>query len=176
MEMTILTEEQLALQARLDGTNINPISFLATDYLNHFNEIIMLMEMIMDMPDCIEDMVDWAPKSYPAHFADRAFSDKELAIEAFDLAPERYKSTFDSMISQMDLLAETAITEIKQAVDADDMAALEVTVQGPCRELRLAAEKAGAVINGECSVTGLDESDALIEETIDQDAIDALFD
>lgn len=174
--MTILTDKQLTLQARLDGTNINPISFLATDYLNHFNEIIMLMEMIMDMPDCIEDMVDWQPKSYQAHFTDSAFSDKELAIEAFDLAPEPYKSTFDSIVCEMDQLAAAAITEIKQAVDADDMVALEMTVQGPCRELRMAAEKAGAVINGECSINSQNNVDELIEETIDQDAIDALFD
>lgn len=174
--MTILTDEQLALQARLNGTNINPVSFLATDYLNHFNEIIMLMEMIMDMPDCIEDMVDWTPKSYRAHFTDSAFSDKELAIAAFDLAPEPYKSTFDVMIGAMDVLAANAILEIKQAVDADDMVALEMTVQGPCRELRLAAEKAGAVINGECSTSSQQEINERIEETIDQDAIDALFD
>lgn len=174
--MTILTDEQLGLQARLDGTNINPVSFLATDYLNHFNEIIMLMEMIMDMPDCIEDMVDWQPKSYQAHFTDSAFSDKELAVEAFELAPEPYKSTFDTIICEMDQLAATAIAEIKQAVDTDDMAALEITVQGPCRELRLAAEKAGAVINGDCSVSNQNIVDELIDETIDQDAIDALFD
>ena len=42
---------------RLQGTNINTSKLLATDYLNHFNEVIMLIEMVPDMPDIIEDVL-----------------------------------------------------------------------------------------------------------------------
>ena len=31
---------------RLADANINPVTGLATDYLNHFNEAIMLLEML----------------------------------------------------------------------------------------------------------------------------------
>src|SRR3546814_1723486 len=34
------------------GKNINQNTLLATDYLNHFNEIIMLLEMLPSMPEC----------------------------------------------------------------------------------------------------------------------------
>jgi len=34
-------------------TNVNNNTFLETDYLNHFNEIVMLV--VSDMPDILED-------------------------------------------------------------------------------------------------------------------------
>ena len=50
------------------AANINPRTGLATDYLNHFNEAIMLLEMVPDMPECAEDFLDLDPLSYAEHF------------------------------------------------------------------------------------------------------------
>ena len=36
--------------ARAKGTNVNDRTLLATDYLNHVNEIIMLLELVPDAP------------------------------------------------------------------------------------------------------------------------------
>ena len=52
----------------LRAANINPRTGLATDYLNHFNEAIMLLEMIPDMPECAEEFLRWQPLSYREHF------------------------------------------------------------------------------------------------------------
>ena len=46
-----------ARAARLRAANINPHTGLATDYLNHFNEAVMLLEMVPDMPECAEDFL-----------------------------------------------------------------------------------------------------------------------
>ena len=56
--------EMADLQERLKGTNVNEQSFLATDYLNHFNEILMLIEMLPEMPEMAEELFEWEPKSY----------------------------------------------------------------------------------------------------------------
>ena len=64
------TADYAAWADRLQGTNINGTTLLATDYLNHFNEVIMLIEMVPDMPDIIEDVLAWEPKTYVRHFAD----------------------------------------------------------------------------------------------------------
>src|SRR3954466_5219569 len=69
-----------ARAAQLRAANINPRTGLATDYLNHFNEAIMLLEMIPDMPDCAEDFLTWRPLSYREHFAASKFRARELAI------------------------------------------------------------------------------------------------
>ena len=55
--------------AELVAANINPRTGLATDYLNHFNEAIMLLDMIPDVPECADDFLEWQPLSYREHFA-----------------------------------------------------------------------------------------------------------
>ena len=54
--------------ALLRAANINPRTGLATDYLNHFNEAVMLLEMVPDIPECAEDFLAWTPLTYPEHF------------------------------------------------------------------------------------------------------------
>src|SRR6201982_3555780 len=79
---------------RLRVANINPRTGLATDYLNHFNEAIMLLEMVPDMPECSEDFLAWYPLSYAEHFTLSNFRARDLAIEAYELADERIRAEF----------------------------------------------------------------------------------
>src|ERR1700691_5254907 len=78
--------EEEARAARLLAANINPRTGLATAYLNHFNEAIMLLEMIPDMPECSEDFLEWQPLSYSEHFTASNFKARDLAIEAYETA------------------------------------------------------------------------------------------
>src|SRR3546814_8302628 len=64
------------------GTNINATSLLATDYLNHFNEVVMVLELVPDMPEIIEEAAAWQPVTYIQHFAASILSDRELAIRS----------------------------------------------------------------------------------------------
>ena len=97
------------------GKNINENTLLATDYLNHFNEIIMMLEMIPSMPDCYEDCLEWQPKSYADHFRDSGFSDAELAILAYENAPTNYRQAFDATVEQMDRLIGDAMPQDQSA-------------------------------------------------------------
>src|ERR1700704_5193229 len=90
-----------ARAAELRAANINPRTGLATDYLNHFNEAIMLLEMIPDMPDCAEDFLLWYPLSYREHFIASNFRARELAITAYDSADPKIRGEFDSITSAM---------------------------------------------------------------------------
>src|SRR6266850_4838919 len=90
-----------ARAAELRAANINPRTGLATDYLNHFNEAIMLLEMIPDMPDCAEDFLLWYPLSYREHFTASNFKARDLAIEAYDSADEHIRTEFDNITSAM---------------------------------------------------------------------------
>ena len=77
-----LTDEARAEQLR--AANINPRTGLATDYLNHFNEAVMLLEMIPDMPECAEDFLGWQPLSYCEHFTASNFKARDLANVRLD--------------------------------------------------------------------------------------------
>ena len=90
-----------ARAARLRAANINPRTGLASDYLNHFNEAIMLLEMIPDLPECAEDFLLWYPLSYREHFMASHFKARDLAIEAYDSANERIRAEFDHITGAM---------------------------------------------------------------------------
>ena len=81
----------------LRTANINPRTGLATDYLNHFNEAIMLLEMIPDMPECAEDFLTWSPLSYAEHFWASNFKARDLAIEAYECADPKIRAEFDNI-------------------------------------------------------------------------------
>src|SRR3954452_6453698 len=95
--------------ARIDGAraeqlraaNINPRSGLATDYLNHFNEAIMLLEMVPDMSECAEDFLTWTPLSYAEHFWASNFKARDLAIEAYECADPGIRTEFDNLTATM---------------------------------------------------------------------------
>jgi hypothetical protein len=93
--------EEAARAAQLRAANINPRTGLATDYLNHFNEAIMLLEMIPDMPECAEQFLEWRPRSYREHFAASNFKARELAIAAYDTANPDIRTEFDNITAAM---------------------------------------------------------------------------
>ena len=68
------------------GPNINPVTGLSTDYLNHFTEAIMLLELLPADPDCVADFLEWEPKDYRAHFAGSHFSNRNGIIAAYETA------------------------------------------------------------------------------------------
>ena len=59
--------------ARLAAANINPKTGLATDYLNHFNEAIMLLDLLPSMPECIVELIGWEPLELRGAFRGLAF-------------------------------------------------------------------------------------------------------
>ena len=156
----ILAEELegfLSFSRRAEGTNIHPQTLLATDYLNHFNEIVMLMEMIPDMPDCFEDVQAWQPKGYQDHFRDSQFRDKDLAVEAYDHVPSRYREPFETVIAQMNQLVATAVIKIGSAIANADEQELRMVCTEASRGLQKMMDIAGAIIHG--SERRLDQSE-----------------
>ena len=107
-----------ALRARAVGTNVNPQTLLATDYLNHFNEVVMLLEMVPDMPELVEELRAWAPKTYVDHFRDSTVADRDLAVEAYDHAPARFREPFERTVVQMNKVMAATIRHL-DALTAD---------------------------------------------------------
>ena len=104
--------------ATLKAANINPRTGLATDYLNHFNEAIMLLEMIPDMPDCATEFLEWRPLSYAQHFIASNFKARDLAIEAYESADPELRAEFDHMTETMTNIL-TAVGQAMREVNQD---------------------------------------------------------
>jgi hypothetical protein len=138
-----LSEEARA--ERLCAANINPRTGLATDYLNHFNEAIMLLEMIPDMPECADDFLSWHPLSYCEHFTASNFKGRDLAIEAYDAADSNVRAEFDNLTAAMTSILTAVGAGMREATKDQTRARLAEQATGWVKPL---VALAGGVING----------------------------
>jgi len=152
--------------ARLTAANINPTTLLATDYLNHFNEASMMLEMLPEIPDCITDLVQWRPLTYAEHFAESNFKDRELAIAAHELADPDARRRLDELADEMNAILASTIDAVLDSTPLHAATVIKATSQ----RLRLLVAQAAAVINGS-GLTVVTDADA----DAPQAAVDALF-
>jgi len=151
-----------AMRARIAGSNLDPTTFLATDYLNHFNEVVMLLEMIPDMPEILEEAKEWQPKAYKDHFLDSTIADKEIAIEAYDAVPAVYKEPFETTIGQIDTTIASAIASLERDLETGNMDLVRENATTLSRIIQRLMDTASAIIHGSA-------------ETLDQSEIDNLL-
>jgi len=156
--------DRAEMAARLEGTNISSQTFLATDYLNHFNEVVMLLGMLGDMPEMFEDVAAWGPKSYAEHFRGSSFSDRDLAVAAYEIAPERYRRPFDDTIAQADRVVTRAVAEIARAIEAEEMERVALLGESASRILQKLIDVASGIIHGSEKGMSQAEVDAFIGE------------
>jgi hypothetical protein len=125
---------------------INPFTGLATDYLNHFNEAIMLLEMLPSSPDCRNDFLAWRPMSYREHFAASRFKGRAMAIAAYDAADANLRDCLDALAGTM-----TAVLQATRAALRSELApeAAGRLAAHAVAWLKPLVARAGAVINGE---------------------------
>jgi hypothetical protein len=134
-----------ARAAELLAANINPKTGLATDYLNHFNEAIMLLEMIPDMPDCAADFLCWQPLSYREHFTGSNFKARDLAISAYESADPSVRHEFDKLTATMTSILTAVGAAMCEAQQDRTRAILAEQATGWVKPL---VALAGGIING----------------------------
>jgi len=135
-----------ARAAALRAANINPRTGLATDYLNHFNEAIMLLEMIPDMPECAEDFLGWQPLSYCEHFTASNFKGRDLAIQAYGSADAGIRAEFDNVTTAMTSILTAVGTAMREAKQDKTRATLAEQATVWVKPL---VAQAGGIINGD---------------------------
>lgn len=133
------TPEQLA------NANINPSTGLATDYLNHFNEAIMLLDLVATVPDCLPDLMAWGPLSYQEHFAYSGFKDRDLAVAAYRTADPAARAELERLADAMtEILLATRDAMMMEGCGVETME----EASKAAAQLRIMVAQAGAVING----------------------------
>ncbi|HVV41721.1 MAG TPA: hypothetical protein VHC94_11720 [Nitrobacter sp.] len=142
-----------AWEDQLVAANINPRTGLATDYLNHFNEAIMLLEMIPDMPECAEDFLSWRPLTYQEHFTASNFKARDLAIAAYDRADARIRAEFDNLTGTMTGILTSVADAMRGTSQDKTRAALAEQATGWVKPL---VTLAGGIINGRGGETDVD--------------------
>jgi hypothetical protein len=126
----------------LRRANINPATGLATDFLNRYNEVAMLLGLLADMPEAAEDILAWRPCTYEEHFASAGFRDRELAAAAYAASPADVRRRFAASCAAV----ESVIAEAQAALAAGTEGASAAA--GRAAALFDLIAQAGGVING----------------------------
>jgi hypothetical protein len=145
---------------RLADANINPATGLATDYLNHFNEAIMLLEMLSSFPDCLAEFNAWRPKSYRQHFNASRFIGRDLAIAAYDAADPAVRERLETLAGAMNGVLEATRAALMTGMPTD--AAGDIAGRAAAL-LRPIAARTGALINGNADTVPTGTPQAVID-------------
>lgn len=103
----------VSLQARAEAI-VNPASGLANDYLNLFNEIVMLIEQLPQMPELIDDILRWRPVSYQSYFANSVLPGRVSALEAYSTLDVGFRRDFEAVVADLDRRAVGAVATIRK--------------------------------------------------------------
>jgi hypothetical protein len=152
--------EEAAGDLRLAAPNINPATGLATDYLNHFNEAIMLLDMLSSCPDCLDDFLGWRPISYREHFVASRFKGRDMAIAAYDAADPDARGCLDTLAGTMTAVLEATCAAMSAGMQPE--AASELADRAAAWLKPLVA-RAGAVINGDADASLPDAPQAVVD-------------
>ena len=142
--------------------NINPVTGLSTDYLNHFTEAMMALEMAGAMPECLDDLRHWRPKTYSEHFAASRFSNRNAVIRAYQASDPELRAALEAASRRLNAILAAA----RDAVVHDRVANADTLMRRALNDLRPLIARIAALING-CSSTS--------ERASAQAAIDAIF-
>ena len=156
--------EYLAMMEKVKGTNIDEKTMLATDYLNNFNEIVMLLEMIPDMPEMLDEVKEWHPKPYQDHFRDSTIAEKELAIEAHDYVLDIYREPFEQTVEQINSMIASTIQRLEKNITDGETDVLRANAQTLSRMIQRLMDMASGIIHGSAKTMDQSEIDILLGE------------
>ncbi len=162
----VIAADRIAARCGSDA-NINSATGLATDYLNHFIEAIMLMELAANSPDFTEDFNAWRPMSYREHFLASKFAGRDIVIAAYETADPAARASLDSLAATM-----TTMILTTRKTMTDDLSPLAA---GPLADratawLKILVTRAGAVINGGFDIAQPGAAQAVVDRLMQRTA------
>lgn len=176
------------------NTTINSGTLLSTDYLNHFNELVMMLDLIPDMPEMLEETKEWKPKTYAEHFQASSFTHKDLAIAAYDHVLEDDRKALEMTVDRMNKTVDETFAVLDDAVQSSEQDRIRAICGTASQALQGMIDRCSGIINGvdgaaAAAFAAMDDSIPVLdiakrtdgakdEEKVvmDQSAIDALFD
>ncbi len=151
-----------SFQERVVGTNIDPRSLLSTDYFNHFNEVVMMLGMVGDMPEILDEIDGWDFKTYREHFMESGLGFAPLAIECYEAAPPELRDRFEKIATQMSMLIVETRARLRAALEAGETDKFKDMAQLHSMELQGMIDDGAAIVHGYTAA-------------MDQSKIDAMF-
>ena len=131
---------------------VNPSSGIANDYLNQYNEILLLVENLpILLPEMVEELLAWKPRTYEEYFQNSPLVGSHLAIEIYKALDSSFRDRFEDQVLRINVHAYRAIAVIasQHHHGADEMRAedIEAFCEEIAAKLRAEIEKAADIVN-----------------------------
>jgi hypothetical protein len=94
-------------------TLVHPETGLANDYLNIFNELIMLVEQLPSMPEFVDDVLGWSPVSYVDYFQRSSLPGSQQALELYRGLDASFRHRFELAVVELDKAADAALAGVQ---------------------------------------------------------------
>ena len=137
------------LEARA-ASLVNPASGLANDYLNIYNEVVMLIETLPNMPEAKEDIFNWRPTTYKDYFAKSILPGSQNALENYAKLDSDFRKSFEDVVAELDRCATGSVVAIRRHYRQkgdDDPAALETICARAGTSLREILQRASNIVD-----------------------------
>ena len=125
----------------------------------------MVLEMIVTVPECLDDLVAWQPKTYSEHFAGSHFIERASMIAAYQAADPAVRDALDRAAETLNSVLTATRQVVAQHLNTPDA---DLLAQRAVAWLTPLIARTATVINGTTTGTAADSRSAQAE-------IDALF-
>jgi hypothetical protein len=102
------------------GIDMNPAALasvptdgLSTDYLNHYSEVLMLIEIASFDASIVDDISVWQPIGYPDYFRKSSLRRAESALTAYERLTPESRLAFEQIVQALDKLTLGAILALR---------------------------------------------------------------
>jgi hypothetical protein len=158
-----MSEQFAEYQMKVVGTNIDPRSLLSTDYFNHFNSVIMLFNMLPDMPELLDEIDAWTYIDYCQHFRESGLDFAQLAIDAYVHVPPSMKEKFERKSREIGNFVEISRIGLRALLKNGEIERFADMARRASADMQAMVDEGGAIVHGH-------------EEGLDQSSINKLFD
>lgn len=143
-----LTSEEQLHQA---GSLVNPVSGLAHDFLNQYNEVLLMVENLpVLLPEMVDELLAWRPKTYHEYFSCSPLPGSVIAIKVYCSLNRGFRKKFEAQIFKLNKIAFNAISIIGRQhsftadLNAEDVEEFCAHIS---RKLRAEIEKSNRLVN-----------------------------
>lgn len=143
------TREQ-AVEELQSKTLVNPVSGLANDYLNLFNELVMMLEQIPQMPELLEDLCAWRPVSYQEYFRKSKLPGRHSALTAYEQLSPSFRRRFETFVAELDVIALASVASVRRHFRngaPEDMDRVTATCARAGEKMRIILIRASRLVN-----------------------------
>lgn len=114
---------------------VNPSTGLANDYLNVFNEILLLIEFLPTMPEMTDEALAWRPRGYLEYFEQSPLPGAQEVMQAYARVDPEVRVHFETILARLTEMVTEALEKVSAEQASPDY---PDTIAKSCEDTALA--------------------------------------